>query len=70
MMTLREWRREAGWTQRRVAEELEKLGAGKVSPQCVSNWERGVQPSATVYDAIRKLTRNKVSGASFRQTAG
>lgn len=65
MMTFKEWRLGAGWTQARVARELERHGAGKVSPQSVSNWEKGVQPSAVAYEAIRRLTKGKVPAASF-----
>ena len=64
-MTLREWRVQAGWTQRRLALQLERLGAGRTSPQNVWSWEHGVQPSARAYDAIRRLTRGKVPADSF-----
>lgn len=69
-MTLKEWRTQAGWTQKRTARELERLGAGKTSPQNVWTWEHGVQPSARAYDAIRKLTKGKVPADSFGAASG
>lgn len=68
-MTLQEWRKQAGWTQRRLGEELERLGAGKVSQQRVNTWEHGAEPPARAYEAIRRLTKGKVGADSFG-TAG
>ncbi len=57
---LKEWRAGKGWSQQRLATELEKMLGRKVGQSHVSAYERGVMPAWDVGEAIRKITGGKV----------
>ncbi len=65
-MTLAEWRRAQGLSQRETAERLSALLGRPVHAPSVCQWEKkGVMPGADVAEAIRRLSGGKVTGSSF-----
>ena len=61
-MTLSEWMSEQGLSNTHVAKEL------KVTVAAVSQWRLGKRvPRQNIIDAIKILTKNKVSPLSFRK---
>lgn len=64
-MTLAEWRKERGLSQRELAVRLSAALGRPVTQQSVCQWESSVVPGADVAEAIRKLTGGRVRGDSF-----
>lgn len=68
-MTLAEWRKERGLTQRETASRLSAILGRVVHPPSIAQWETGVMPGADVAEAIRELTDGQVTGLSFGRHA-
>ena len=66
-MTLAEWRKAAGLSQRETASRLSALLGRPVHGPSVHQWETGVMPGADVAEAIRTMSGGKVTGANFRR---
>lgn len=65
-MTLAGWRKSEGISQREVARRLSALLGRTVHPPSISQWEAGgFMPGADVAEAIRQMTGDQVTGASF-----
>lgn len=64
-MTLAEWRKERGLTQRETASLLSAILGRPVHAPSICQWESGVMPGADVAEAIRKMTGDLVTGSSF-----
>lgn len=64
-LTLAEWRKAHGVSQKEMAERLSARLGRKVHAPSVCQWEHGVMPGADVAEAIRKATGGKVKAGSF-----
>ena len=64
-MTLAEWRKERGLSQRETATLLSGILGRTVHPPSISQWEAGVMPGADVAEAVRTMTGGQVTGSSF-----
>lgn len=64
-MTLAEWRKQERISQRETASRLSMILGRPVHAPSICQWEDGVMPGADVAEAIRQLTGDKVTGASF-----
>lgn len=69
-MTLKEWRKEKGWSQAEVAEALKSILNGKWRQSHVAAWENGTVPGGLPMAAITKLTKGKVKPESFVRPVG
>lgn len=65
--TLAEWREAAGLSQKEMARRISAVLGRPVHPPSVCQWEKGVMPGADIAEAIRIVTGNAVTGASFRR---
>jgi transcriptional regulator with XRE-family HTH domain len=64
-MTLSEWRKASGISQKEIAERLSAILGRPVHQPSVHQWESGVMPGADVAEAIRAMTGGLVTGSSF-----
>jgi transcriptional regulator with XRE-family HTH domain len=65
-MTLAEWRKAEGISQKEMASRLSAVLGRPVHAPSICQWESGqVMPGADVSEAIRKLTGDQVTGDSF-----
>jgi transcriptional regulator with XRE-family HTH domain len=67
-MTLAEWRRSAGLSQKDMAGRLTAILGRKVHAPSICQWERGVMPGADVAEAIRAMSDGAVTGDSYGKT--
>lgn len=64
-VTLAEWRKARGLSQKEMAARLSARLGRTVHAPSVCQWESGVMPGADVAEAIRAMTRGQVTGDSF-----
>lgn len=64
-LTLSEWRKQAGLSQRETAKRLSAILGRTVHAPSVCQWESGVMPGADVAEAVRIMTGGAVTGSSF-----
>lgn len=64
-MTLKDWRKEKGFTQTELADAIKGIVAGKWRQSHVAAWENGTVPGGLPMAAITKLTKGKVTPESF-----
>jgi transcriptional regulator with XRE-family HTH domain len=64
-ITLAEWRKVEGISQKEMAGRLSAILGRPVHQPSIYQWENGVMPGADVAEAIRKMTAGKVTGSSF-----
>lgn len=64
-MTLAQWRKAEGISQKETASRLSALLGRPVHQPSIRQWEGGVMPGADVAEAIREMTSGCVTGASF-----
>lgn len=64
-VTLAEWRKGRGLSQREAALLLSGFLGRPVQAANIGQWETGVMPGADVAEAVRRMTRGRVTGASF-----
>lgn len=62
MTTLMRWRLKRGWSQEKLAAEVEAVAGRSVSSSLLARWERGeVMPTLPYAAAIVRLTKSRVS---------
>lgn len=64
-LTLAEWRKAEGVSQKETAARLSAILGRTVHGPSVCQWEAGVMPGADVAEAVRVLTGDRVTGDSF-----
>jgi transcriptional regulator with XRE-family HTH domain len=64
-ITLAEWRKAEGVSQKETAERLSARLGRKIQAPSICQWENGVMPGADVAEAIWHMTRGRVTGDSF-----
>ena len=64
-LTLADWRRAEGVSQKEAATRLCAILGRTVHAPSVCQWESGVMPGADAAEAVRVMTGGRVPGSSF-----